>query len=111
MTQNNDNKPLTEFVAPKANNIQLGYIVLAVAANNFELKPVILNMLSQYLSYGLSHKDPNWYLTMFEKLYNIVKINRVEHETIKVRNFLFSLGDKVKSWLGSLYVSTIVTSP
>jgi hypothetical protein len=59
IAQNDDNRTLREFVAPKANDIQLGYIVPTVAANNFELKQALLNMLSQHMFHGLAHKDPN----------------------------------------------------
>jgi hypothetical protein len=30
-----------------------------VAANNFELKPALLNILSQHMFNGLAHEDPN----------------------------------------------------
>jgi hypothetical protein len=46
MAQNDNNRPLKEFATPKANDIQLGYTVPTIAANNFELKLALLNMLS-----------------------------------------------------------------
>jgi hypothetical protein len=46
MAENDENRPLKDFVAPKAIGIQLGYTVPNVTANNFELKPALLNMLS-----------------------------------------------------------------
>jgi hypothetical protein len=109
MAQNDDNLPLREFTAPKANDIQLGYTVSTVGANNFELKPALLNMLSQHMFHGLAHEDSNQHLAMFEDLCNNVKINGIEHEAIKLRAFPFSLGDRVRSWLRSLDAGTIVT--
>jgi hypothetical protein len=38
MAENDKNRHLKDFVAPKAIEIQLDYTVLNVAANNFELK-------------------------------------------------------------------------
>jgi hypothetical protein len=87
MAQKDDNWPLKEFIAPKANDIQFDYIMFAVATNNFELKPTLLNMLSQYIFHALAHEDPNQYLTIFEELCNIVKINGVEHEAIQLTSF------------------------
>jgi hypothetical protein len=55
MTENDENCPLNDFVAPKIIRIQLGYMVPNVAANNFELKPAFLNMFSQYMFNGLTH--------------------------------------------------------
>jgi hypothetical protein len=84
MTENNENRPLKDFATPKAIKIQLGYTVPNIAANNFELKSALLNMLSQHMFNGLAHEDPNQYLAMFEELCNTVKINGVEPEAIKL---------------------------
>jgi Retrotransposon gag protein len=94
---------------PKEIGIQLGYTVPNVATNNFELKLVLLNMLSQHMFNGLTHEDPNQHLAMFEELCNTVKINGVEPGVIKLRAFSFSLGDKARNWLRSLDTGTIRT--
>jgi Retrotransposon gag protein len=107
ITENDENRPLKDFAAPKAIGIQLGYTVPNVTANNFELKSALLNMLSQHIFNGLAHEDPNQHLIMFEELCNTVKINGVEPEIIKVRAFSFSLGDKTRNWLRSLDIGTI----
>jgi Retrotransposon gag protein len=109
MMENDKNRPLKDFAAPKVIEIQLGYMVPNVAANNFELKLALLNMLSQHMFNGLAHEDPNQHLAMFEELCNTVKINGVEHDAIKLRAFPFSLGDKGRNWLRSLDTSTIRT--
>jgi Retrotransposon gag protein len=109
MAENDENRPLKDFATPKAIGIQLGYTLPNVAANNFELKPALLNMLSQHMFNGLAHEDPNQYLAMFEELCNTVKINGVEPEPIKLRTFPFFLGDKARNWLRSLDTGTIRT--
>jgi hypothetical protein len=109
MTENDENRPLKDFVVPKAIGIQLDYTVPNVAANNFELKPILLNMLSQHMFNGLAHEDPNQHLPMFEELCNTVKINGVEPDAIKLRAFPFSLGDKAKNWIRSLDTGIIRT--
>jgi hypothetical protein len=55
MTENDENRPLKDFAAPNAIEIQLGYTVPNVAANKFKLKPALLNMLSQHMFNGLAH--------------------------------------------------------
>jgi hypothetical protein len=109
MAENDENRPLKDFAAPKAIGIQLGYTAPNIAANNFKLKPAFLNMLSQHMFNGLAHEDPNQHLAMSKELCNMVKINGVEPETIKLITFHFSLGDKAMNWLRSLYTSTIRT--
>jgi hypothetical protein len=59
MAENDENRPLKDFTTPKAIGIQLGYTVPNVVANNFELKPALLNMLSQHMFNDLAHEDPN----------------------------------------------------
>jgi Retrotransposon gag protein len=109
MAENDENRPLKDFAAPKAIGIQLDYTVPNIATNNFELKPTLLNMLSQHMLNGLAHEDSNQHLVIFEELCNIVKINGVESETIKLRAFHFSLGDKARNWLRSLDTGTVRT--
>jgi Retrotransposon gag protein len=107
IAENDENHLLKDFAASKAIGIQLGYKVPNVAANNFELKPALLNMLSQHMFNDLAHEDPNQHLAMIKELCNTVKINGVEPEAIKLRAFSFSLGDKVRNWLRSLNTDTI----
>jgi Retrotransposon gag protein len=109
MAENDENRPLKNFAAPKAIGIQLGYTVPNITANNFELKPALLNVFSQHMFNGLAHEDPNQHLAMFEEMCNTVKINGVEPETIKLRAFPFSIGDKARNWLRSLDIGTIRT--
>jgi Retrotransposon gag protein len=109
MAKNDENRPVKDFTVPKAIGIQLGNTVPNVVANNFELQLSLLNMLSQYMFNGLANEDPNQHLTMFEKLCNTVKISGVEPDTIKLRAFPFSLGDKASNWLRSLDTVTIRT--
>jgi hypothetical protein len=106
MVENDENRHLKGFVAPKAVRIQLGYTVPNVAANNFELKPAPLNMLPQHMFNGLTHEDASQHLVMFEELCNTVKIKGVESEAIKLRLLSFSLGDKTRNWLRSLDICT-----
>jgi hypothetical protein len=57
MARNDDNRPLREFASPRANDIQLGYTVPTIAANNFELKSALLNMLSQHMFHGSTRRS------------------------------------------------------
>jgi hypothetical protein len=42
-----DNHLLKDFTAPHAGELNMGYIVPTVIANDFELKPALINMVSQ----------------------------------------------------------------
>jgi hypothetical protein len=107
MANNDDNRPLKDFVAPKSNGIYLGYTVLNVQSNNFEVGP-IKHAFIKYFN-CLTHDDPNQHLALFEELCNTIKINGVEPKIIKFRTFPFSPGDKVRNWLRSLDANIIWT--
>jgi hypothetical protein len=87
---NDENRPLKDFAAPIAIGIQLGYIMPNVEVNNFKLKFALLNMLSQHVFNDLVHEDPNQHLTIFEKLYNTVKLMVLNPRSFNLGHFLFS---------------------
>ena len=48
-----------------------------IQANNFELKPVVLQLLQGIQFNGLSSKDLNTHLTSFLEIYDMVKYDGV----------------------------------
>ncbi|KAI4340836.1 hypothetical protein MLD38_025637 [Melastoma candidum] len=74
----------------------------AIQANNFEIKPAILNMIENSSFSGLSNEDPHWHLTHFEDLCDTLRYNGVSPEAVRLRMFPFSLRDKTRAWLYSL---------
>ena len=48
---------------------------LAIAANNFELKPAVITMVYQHQFTGHPSKDPNEYMGRFMRMANTVKLN------------------------------------
>lgn len=73
-----------------------------INANNFKLKPTLINMVQQNQYEGLSHEGPKIHLAMFLEVYDIVKMKGVDQNLIHMRLFPFSLRDKAKGWLQSL---------
>jgi Retrotransposon gag protein len=80
-----------------------------VGANNFELKPALINMVQQHPFNGLPNDDPNLHLSVFLKIYNTLKVNGVTDDAIRLRLFPFSLVGKARAWLQSLAIGTITT--
>jgi Retrotransposon gag protein len=104
-----DNRLLKDFTTPRAGELNMGYTVPTVAANDFELKPALINMVSQNQFAGLAHEDPNQHLANFEEFCNTLKMNGVTPDAIKLRLFPFSLRDRAKGWLRSLTPTAIAT--
>ena len=75
---------------------------LAIETNNFELKPALITMVQQYQYIGHPSEDPNEHMGRFMQMANIVKLNGVRPEVIKLQLFPFSLRDVITTWFESL---------
>ena len=80
-----------------------------IDANNFELKPSLTNMVQQQQFGGSPSEDPNGHLSNFLQLCGTIKMNRVDHNVIKLKIFSFSLRDKARNWFNNLISSSIDT--
>ena len=56
----------------------------AIEANNFELKPTLITMVQQHQFTGHPSEDPNEHIGRFLRMANIVKLNGVRLEVIKL---------------------------
>ena len=56
----------------------------SIEANNFELKPTLITMVQQHQFTGHPSEDPNEHIGRFMRMANIVKLNRVRPEVIKL---------------------------
>ncbi|XP_073063971.1 uncharacterized protein [Primulina eburnea] len=80
-----------------------------IAANNFELKPAVINMVQQNQFGEAATADPHLHLRTFLEITDTIKINGVSDEVIRLRLFLFSLRDQARSLLQSLPLGSITT--
>ena len=81
----------------------------AIQAINFELKPVMLQMIQAIQFNGLPNEDPNAHIANFLEICDTVKYNGVNDEALRLRLFPFSLRDKAKNWLNSLPPNSITS--
>ena len=80
-----------------------------VDANNFELKPTLITMVQQHQFTDHPTEDPNEHLGRFLRMENIVKLNGVRPEVIKLHLFQFSLRDTAATWYESLPYGSVDT--
>jgi len=84
---------------------------LTIQANNFEIKPMIIQMIQQTIRFrGLSQEEPNVHIIIFLETCNFFKHNGVTNDAIHLRLlFFFFSFKKTKVWLNSLPPSAITT--
>uniref|UniRef100_A0A803PJA6 Retrotransposon gag domain-containing protein n=1 Tax=Cannabis sativa TaxID=3483 RepID=A0A803PJA6_CANSA len=102
-------RAVRDYCLPVVNKNLTGIANPVIAANNFELKPALINMVQQNHFGGLATKDPNIHLAIFLEVCATMKMNGLIDDAIKLRLFPFSLRDKAKSWLQSLQLDFITT--
>ena len=91
-----EEQALRDYFRPIVNDNYFGIRRKPINANNFELKPTLINMVEQNQHGGLPHEDPNVHLATFLKMADIVKMNEVTEDVIIMHLFPFSLRDKAR---------------
>ncbi|KAH9792938.1 hypothetical protein KPL71_004353 [Citrus sinensis] len=107
---NEDSRPLRDYAVPTVNGARSSIAHPVVQANNFEIKPAIIQMIQTSVQFaGMPNDDPNAHIANFLKICDTFKQNGVSDNAIRLRLFPFSLRDKPKEWLNSLPTGTITT--
>jgi hypothetical protein len=93
---------LRDLWIPKGRSISSGIVAPVVQANNFELKPALINMVQHRQFGGSAVEDPHENIITFLEYCNTSKQNGVSPDVIKLSMFPFSLRDGARIWLHSL---------
>ncbi|XP_075500193.1 uncharacterized protein LOC142538778 [Primulina tabacum] len=101
--------PIRDHFRPVINNHYSGIARGTINANNFELKPALINIVQQNQFAGTATSDPHVHLRTFLEITDTVKINNVPDDIIRLRLFPFSLRDQARGWLQSLPLGSITT--
>ena len=109
-TEDDVQRTMNDYAKPSLDGTQTGIIRPTIAANNFEIKSSIIQMVQQSVQFGgLPDEDPNAHIASFLEICDTFKINGVTEDAIRLRLFPFSLRDRAKHWLQSRPSGTITT--
>ena len=80
-----------------------------VQADNFELKPVMFQMLQTMGQFNsLSSEDPHLHLKLFLEVSDAFKIAGASREALRLIIFPFSLRDRARAWM--TFLSLVIDS-
>ncbi|KAL3820296.1 hypothetical protein ACJIZ3_006201 [Penstemon smallii] len=107
---NNRNRPINEYGTPKLDELGSSIIIPTITAPNFELKPVMFNMLNAAGQFGgHSSEDPHAHLKKFMMISDSFIISGVTKDALRLMLFPYSLRDLGKDWLDSLQPQSITS--
>ncbi|KAL4290589.1 hypothetical protein GQ457_14G000120 [Hibiscus cannabinus] len=81
--------------------LNLAVVILEFEAEQFELKPMMFNMLNTLGQFGgIPHDNARHHLQSFFEICNSFKIHGVSNDVLKMNLFPYSLMDKGKGMVG-----------
>src|SRR5262249_17668767 len=103
-------RTMMDYAKPSFDGTNSSITRPVVAANTFEIKPAIIQMIQNTVQFGgLPNEDPNAHLASFLEICDTFKANGVSNDAIRLRLFPFSLRDRAKGWLNTLPSGSITT--
>ena len=100
-TIGDDSKTLRELLSPITTNPPSCIVLPATTATHFELKTQIIHLLPTF--HGLDREDPYMHVNDFLEICATCKFRNFTNDSVRLRLFPFSLKDKAKAWLNSLF--------
>ena len=105
----NEGKTLIDYMQPIIGSIHSAIRKPTIAANNFEIKSGILQMVKTK-QFGVALiENLKDHIANFVELCDTIKYNGVTKDAIRLLLFSFSLRYAAKSWLNSLPANLITT--
>ncbi|KAJ4724778.1 Retrotransposon gag protein [Melia azedarach] len=103
-------RAIREYAVPIFNELNPGIVRPEIQAPQFELKPVMFQMLQIVGQFsGMPTEDPHLHLRLFIKVSDSFKLPRVPENALRLKLFPYSLRDRARAWLNSLPSDSVTT--
>nr|GEY04422.1 reverse transcriptase domain-containing protein [Tanacetum cinerariifolium] len=104
-----DQRTMAELHQAPTKGYEDAIVVLAILAENFELKRGLLILITSKQFYGHDKEDPHAYIRWFNKITSTMRFQNVPNTSIKLMLFLFSIEGAARIWLEKKPPRTILT--
>ncbi|GJX26582.1 reverse transcriptase domain-containing protein [Tanacetum coccineum] len=94
-----DTRTMSELLQAPTEGYGDAIVILAILAENFELKVGLLTLVTSSQFHGFERDDPHSHIRWFNKITYTLKYKNVPHEAIKLMLFPFSLEGVARIWL------------
>ncbi|KAK0575359.1 hypothetical protein LWI29_037893 [Acer saccharum] len=110
LPQVGEERTLRDYTMPRVEMNQSSIRQPTIAANSFEIKPSIIQMIGITCMFnGLVNDDPNLHLQKFNEICDTFKYNDIPDDFVKLKLFPFSLANDARIWLNSQAPNSIIT--
>ncbi|GJV79227.1 hypothetical protein Tco_1515097 [Tanacetum coccineum] len=79
--------------------IESAIVIPAVLADEFEIKPTLIDFVSNNPFYGFEEEDPHSHTRRFYQITQTLRLNQVPDDVVKLILFPFSLKGAGETWL------------
>nr|GEV94934.1 transposon Ty3-I Gag-Pol polyprotein [Tanacetum cinerariifolium] len=94
-----DQRTMAQLLQPPTKGYEDAIVVLAITADNFELKHGLLTLVQNKQFYGHDKEDPHAHIRYFNKITSTLKFPNALNTSIKLMLFPFSLEGAAQIWL------------
>nr|GEZ65909.1 DNA-directed DNA polymerase [Tanacetum cinerariifolium] len=104
-----DNRTMEELLQAPTEGYEDAIVILEIAANNFELKHSLINLVQNKQFFGHDKEDPHAHIRYFNKITSTMRVLNVPSSSIKLMFFPFSLEGAARILLEKEAPRTILT--
>nr|GEU35610.1 reverse transcriptase domain-containing protein [Tanacetum cinerariifolium] len=94
-----DMRTMSELLQAPTEGYGDAIVILAILADNFELKVGLLSLVTSSQFHGFERDDPHSHIRWLNKIISTLKYKNVPHDAIKLMLIPFSLEEAARTWL------------
>nr|GEV15190.1 reverse transcriptase domain-containing protein [Tanacetum cinerariifolium] len=94
-----DNRTMAELLQAPTEGYEDTIVIPEIAANNFELKHGLINLVQNKQFFRHDKEDPHAHIRYFNKITSMMRVPNVPSSSIKLMLFPFSLEGAARIWL------------